>query len=329
MNTKEKILALLETNRGQSISGTNIAEELNISRNAVWKSVKELQKDGHKITAVTNKGYCLYEDSGILSAGGIASFLRDKSYGDKITVYKSIKSTSQTAKELATAGAEHGTIIIADCQTEGRGRYGRKFHSPAGHGIYMSLILHPQRLAFDSPTLITAFAALAVCEAIEAVTGRKPGIKWVNDIFLEGKKICGILTEAVTNFENGSIEWVVVGIGINFSTPHTLFPEELGGIAGSIFTDGKPTAARNQLAAEIINKLLTPEKPCNKSQILAEYKKRLIMLGQTVTVTGAGKDYEATAMDIDELGRLIVKCGNGSTKALSSGEISIKAGIVN
>jgi len=320
MSTKKHILALLESNRGQSISGGHIAEQLNISRNAVWKAIKELEKDGYRIKAATNKGYCLCEDNDILSVQGIVPFLSQKETADKIFVYPSLESTNKTAKEMAISEAKHGTIIIADQQTAGKGRYGRNFHSPAAHGIYMSFILHPAQLGFDTPTMVTSFAAVAVCESIEAISEKTPQIKWVNDIFLDGKKICGILTEAVTDYESGNVEWVVVGIGINFSTPD--FPEDLRQIAGAVFTGEHFPATRNHLAGEVINRLTANR--CGKKEMMDKYKKRLMMLGKKILVIGAEQPYEALAVDIDDIGRLIVKKDDGEILSLSSGEISIK-----
>jgi len=325
VSTKKYILALLESNRGQNISGEYIAAQLNITRNSVWKAVKELEKDGYRIIAVTNKGYCLCEDNDILSVQGMLPFLSEKKTADKINIYNSLESTNKTAKEMAVSGAEHGAVIMAEYQTAGRGRYGRKFFSPPGHGIYMSFILHSEQLRFDTPTLVTAFAAVSVCESIEAISEKKPQIKWVNDVFLDGKKICGILTEAVTDLESGNMQWIVVGIGVNFSTSAAL-PEELRQIAGAVFAESSPSTTRNHLAAEIINRLTVPENQYGSKEMLAGYKQRLFMLGEKIWVAGMGKShYEATAVDIDDIGRLIVKRSDtGETISLCAGEISIR-----
>lgn len=324
MSSKEKILALLEIARGKSISGQHIAKELNLSRNAVWKSIKELEKDGYKIDAVRNKGYCLCEDNDILSVQGILPFLKDNDHGSNIIIYDNLQSTNYTAKELALKDNSHGSIILANSQTQGKGRYGRDFYSPAGYGIYMSIILNSSQFTLNPPTLITAFAALCVCEAIETLTKKNPSIKWVNDIYLDKKKICGILTEAITSFETGNIEWIVVGIGINFSTPANIFPDNLNEIAGSIFSDQHPNITRNRLIAEIANRIFDLDYHNNKNGLLAEYKRRLMMLGEKITIIEQKRNYEVTAMDIDSNGALIVKDNSGELKTLCSGEISIK-----
>jgi len=324
MSTKKSVLELLESKRGQHISGAFIAEKLNVTRNAVWKAVKELEKEGYRIKAVTNKGYCLFDDNNILSVQGMLPFLSNKKISDLINIYSVLESTNKTAKELAISGAKHGTIIMADCQTIGAGRYHRNFFSPSGHGIYMSFILRPRQWHWiPVPTLVTSYAAVSVCEAIEITTEKKPQIKWVNDIFINGKKISGILTEAITDYESGNIQWIVVGIGINFTMPATGFPENIKHIAGPLFSEDKPAITRNQLAAEIANRILNIENNCDNNTMLAEYKKRLMMIGKKVIVTGLDEPFEAMAVDIDETGRLIVKKDSGDIISLLSGEISI------
>ena len=324
MSTKNRILELLEQRRGESISGEYLAGTLSISRNAVWKAVKELQKDGYHIVAVTNKGYCLSEENDIVSIPGIKPFLSEKSqpYASKIQIFKSLESTNKTAKEMAVAGAAHGTVIISDCQTMGRGRNSRSFFSPSG-GLYMSIILRPEGLRFENPTAVTAFAAVAVCEAIESVTEKKPEIKWVNDIFLDGKKVCGILTEAVTDFESGGLDWIVLGIGINVYTRTGDFPGELQSIASSLYPDGKMPGLRNRLSAEIINRILGCGTSVREAEIFEKYKKRLMMLGKEITVIQNQLEYRATATDVDSVGHLVVKKENGEIITLYSGEIRI------
>lgn len=325
MSTKNRILELLEQQRGESISGEHLAGVLGISRNAVWKAIKELQKDGYNIVAVTNKGYCLSAENDIISIPGIKPFLSERSqfYANKIQVHKSLESTNKTAKEMAVAGAEHGTIIISDCQTMGRGRYSRNFFSPSGGGLYMSIVLRPEAMHFKNPTSVTAFAAVSVCEAIESISTKVPRIKWVNDIFIDGKKVCGILTEAVTDFESGGLDWVVLGIGINVHTRTEDFPCDLQSIATSIYPDEKRSGVRNRLSAEIINRILGFETLPSETEIFEKYKKRLMVLGKKITVIQNQVEYKATAIDVDSVGHLVVKNERGERITLSSGEIRI------
>ncbi|MCL2835546.1 MAG: biotin--[acetyl-CoA-carboxylase] ligase [Defluviitaleaceae bacterium] len=245
---------------------------------------------------------------------------------DKILVFDSLESTNITAKEMAASGACHGTVVIAERQSAGKGRMGRAFFSPPGCGIYMSVVLCPDLLGFGTPSLVTALAAVCVCESIEQMCGKEPRIKWVNDIFLDGKKICGILTEAVTN-PGGRIERVVLGVGVNFSTPETDFPPNLQQTAGSIFPNGNPPVTRPQFAADIINRIIKPPEPPSTATMLGKYKKRMMMLGSRITVSGTGEAFEATAVDIDDAGRLIVKTDRGDIIKLTSGDISIREGL--
>ena len=348
MSTKKKILEILEYNKGHYISGEVMADDLRVSRNSIWKGMKELEKEGYQIEAVTGRGYRLCESNDILSEQGIRPFLSDKEYENRIHIYKSLASTNKTAKEMAIAGAKHGTIILAEGQTDGKGRYNRSFFSPDRQGIYISFILRPSGSnGNDLSTLITAYAAVSVCQAIESTTGKSPRIKWVNDLFLEGKKICGILTEAVTDFESGRMQWVVLGIGINFVASKNSFPEEIKETAGAIFYDQPATITRNRLVAEIINGIMAFNHQSKSSvskrgadsglnllnsvgvqareTILAAYRKRLMMLGQEVVVTGFTGSFVATALDIDENGRLLVRKENGDIEALTAGEVGLWA----
>ena len=224
---------------------------------------------------------------------------------------------------MAVAGAEHGTIIISDCQTMGRGRYSRNFFSPSGGGLYMSIVLRPEAMHFKNPTSVTAFAAVSVCEAIESISTKVPRIKWVNDIFIDGKKVCGILTEAVTDFESGGLDWVVLGIGINVHTRTEDFPCDLQSIATSIYPDEKMSGVRNRLSAEIINRILGFETLPSETEIFEKYKKRLMVLGKKITVIQNQVEYKATAIDVDSVGHLVVKNESGERITLSSGEIRI------
>ena len=324
MSTKHRILELLEQYRGDSISGERLAGILNVSRKAVWKAVKELEKEGYSIEAVTNKGYRLSDQNDIVSIQGIKPFLspQSKLYAENIKIYKTLESTNKTAKEMAVAGAEHGTVIIADSQTKGRGRYSRSYFSPSG-GLYMSIILRPEVLNFENPTSVTAFAAVAVCEAIESISEKTPKIKWVNDVLIDEKKVCGILTEAVTDFESGSLDWIVLGIGINVYIKTEDFPDDLQTSATSIFPNEKMFGVRNKLSAEIINRILGYDITPREAEIFRKYKNRLAMLGNQVTVIQNKNEYKAAVIDIDAAGHLVVKNENGEIITVSSGEIRV------
>jgi len=251
-----------------------------------------------------------------LSVESINRFLHNPDPAQNIHIYPTVESTNTTAKEMAKAGAKHGAVVMAESQSLGRGRRGRSFFSPAGTGIYMSLVLKP-----IPPIPLTAFAAVSVCKAIENLTEKKPDIKWPNDLLLHGKKICGILAESIGN--NSEMPCVVVGIGINFMNPAGSFPSEIEDTAGAIFSEGEPAISRNRLAAEIINRMTAKNLPPAKS-ILASYKSRMSMLGSPIKVICPNETYEAIAQDVDLAGGLVVLKENGQKHNLTIGEITIR-----
>lgn len=323
MKTKDKVLAFLEKNKGTYISGTKIAEAIDVSRNSVWKAIKQLELEGFEIDAITNKGYCLSENSDQLSAIGIIENISNPELNNQIIFYDVIDSTNKKAKELAAEGAVHGTLVVANEQTDGRGRYGRSFESPKNTGIYMSLIIRPQELTYNDPTIVTAYAAVVVSNVIEELTGKKIGIKWVNDLFYNEKKVCGILTEAVTDFESGQIEWIVLGIGLNISTSDIVFSEEVKQKAGSIFKENEISVNRNKLVATLLEELLTAHKKLSVTDLMTEYKVKSIVLNKNVMIQQGQESYRVKVIDIDDQGQLIIETESGKKKSFSSGEIRI------
>ncbi len=265
MNSKDKVLEILSLNKDNYISGESIASSLGISRNAIWKSINELRKSGYGIEAVSNKGYRLSEDKDILSEGGIISFADDKvgslykNCSDMVHILEVTTSTNRIAKELAIAGAQHGTLVVTDSQTSGKGRKDHSFYSPKG-GLYFSVVLSPSEIPYSGADEITTFIGNSVCDAISDKCGVKPRLKPINDLFIGDKKVCGILTEAGTEFETGDVQWIVVGIGINFDSDIDEFPEDIKKVATSIFKPGKATITRNELVAEILDRILFPHK---------------------------------------------------------------------
>lgn len=333
MSTRGNVLKALELNKGTAVSGEELANRLNISRTAIWKAIQELRREGYRIDAITNKGYCLAQDSDVLSAEGILPHIKENSMADRIHVFKSLESTNLTAKKMALDGSPPGTVVIAGEQTKGRGRMGRSFYSPPAGGIYMSFILEP-RFNTAKSVLITTAASVAVCKAIEKTTGISCRIKWVNDVYWDDKKVCGILTEAVTDFESGHIDHIVLGIGINYSTARSAFPKELCGTAGSLFGEASGDAvSRNRLIAEVINQVLEINENLESREFIKDYKSRSFVLGKEILIIPtAGPDKErdltkgipAAALDIDGDGGLVVRYQDGSVRTLNSGEISIR-----
>ncbi|MBN7774371.1 biotin--[acetyl-CoA-carboxylase] ligase [Clostridium aminobutyricum] len=319
MSVKGEVLKALEQNKGQSFSGESLALTLGVSRAAVWKAITALRKEGYPIEAITNKGYMLLEESDLLSEQGVRMHLRPNNSSMPLYVHSIIDSTNQGAKLLALQGAEHGTVVLANEQTKGRGRLGRDFYSPASTGIYLSIILKPN---FDSSksVLVTTAASVAVVRAIKKVCQCDAVIKWVNDVYIGEKKICGILTEAVSNFENGEIEYLVLGIGVNCQLPANGFPEEIKEKAGVI----PVPFSRNMLAAEIINQVLEIYAELESRNFIQEYKQKSMVLGKNIQVIRKGVSLEAFARDIDEDGGLLVEFPDGTKEVLNTGEISIR-----
>ena len=323
MTTKEKLLALLEDSKGTFFSGEEIARTLQVSRAAVWKAVSALREDGYTIDAATNKGYRLSPDSDILSPQGIRRFLKPEYRDLDLTVLPTAPSTNALVREKANQGCPEGCVIVACEQTDGRGRYGRQFFSPVDSGVYLSLLLRPTAYSPQQATCLTAAAAAAMCQAIEAVTGQQPGIKWVNDIFLHGKKVCGILTEAAVGLETGALDYMVLGAGVNLYPPVKGFPEEIQPIAGSVLERSCPEA-KNRLVGEFLNRFWDFYTHPECRTYLEDYRSRSLAIGQNVTVLSAGRAVSAYAYGIDDDFRLLVRYESGKTEALSYGEIRIQ-----
>ncbi len=323
MELKHQVLEILEKNRGNTVNGAKLASELYVTRSAVWKSIKALQKEGYHISAVTNKGYCLQVGNDIVSAESIIPYLKGAASNFQLEVRQSVSSTNTLAKEMAAQGAVEGTVLIALEQTEGRGRMGRSFYSPSSSGIYFSIILRP-KLKLEDSLLITTATAVAVSQAIETVAGVKSGIKWVNDIYLGDKKVCGILTEASLNFESGSLEYAIVGIGINIDTND--FPEDISHVAGALFSQ-KPTGSpiTSILVAEVLNNMAKCMNTLTDKAYLDEYRRRSFLIGKDILVLKGKETLYAKAIDIDDQARLVVEYEDKTIEALNSGEVSVRA----
>ena len=323
MKTTERVLEILEQNRGRAVSGEELAGEIGVSRNAVWKAIEELRRSGVVINAKTKKGYFLPESDNSLSKEGIMALLGNTPL--TVDVRHTVTSTNDLLKQLAIDGAPQGYTLIAAEQTAGKGRLGRRFYSPDGSGVYISLLLRPKLRAEDS-LFITTSAAVAVCRAIETVSGGRisPKIKWVNDIFVNSKKVCGILTEASVSFESGMLDHAIVGIGINITTPQGDFPEEIKGVATSLFGQIEQDNIRNRLTAEVLRELVGLIDDPSAADHLEEYKKRQMLIDRDVTVIKNDEKRPARALGIDERARLLVRYEDGSVEKLISGEVSVK-----
>lgn len=322
MSLKEEIIRLLEGNRDKVLSGEQLAEQLGVSRAAVWKAVNTLRQEGYQVEASTKRGYRLAGDNDQISEQGIRLLLNDQVKQNGLYVLDTVDSTNLYAKRLALAGGQHGDVVLAKQQTAGRGRLGRSFFSPADSGVYMSFLLKLQ-MPLAEASFFTIAAAVAVCQGVERCTDQKPAIKWVNDIFLDGKKICGILTEAISDFETGLTESIIVGIGVNVK--QTEFPDELQKVATALNIAG---LQRNQVAASVVNAFFDLVHSFDRAKILEEYKKRLMILGRTVSYQKNGAAFTGEAVDLNGQGNLIVQLPDGTRDVLNAGEISIGSGTV-
>lgn len=333
MSTKDEVLRELEEHKGIPVSGGNLSKLLGLSRGAVWKAIESLRAEGYQIEAVTNTGYTLLLENDLLSSEGILLHLKSAEVSrEQLFLFQSLDSTNQLAKKMAVEGAVHGTVILAEEQTAGRGRLGRSFYSPKGSGLYISLILRSTGNASQALSATTA-TSVAVCLALSQTYGIEAEIKWVNDIFYRGKKICGILAEAVSDFQTGAIEALVLGIGLNIHAPKEGFPKELEEIAGAVFyreseqedgSQNQQKASRNELAAAIIDRVLAIYQNLGSEEIQKEYKDRCFILGKDIVVYRGSDEFPARAIDIDSEGGLIVETETGKQEVLRSGEISIR-----
>lgn len=325
MSVKKALLETLEKNRGRYCSGEELAEAFQVSRAAIWKAVGQLKQEGYEIKAVKNKGYLLEENCDLISEEGIRASLRGEYQMIPMVIKEEMTSTNIEAKQAAAVKAEHGALFVAKRQSAGRGRRGRSFATLEGKGIYMSLVLCPNVSGSDVIYLTTA-ASVAVVRAIQKITGMETEIKWVNDIYWNQKKICGILSEAVTDCESGQIDSVVVGIGINFTVKTESIPEDLKGIVGALYEEGEDTKGitRNQLIAETVNQMLSLCNELPSHSFLEEYKRHSMVLGSYVDVINGTNHKPARAVDIDERGGLIVEYLDGKREILHTGEVSIR-----
>lgn len=321
MSVKDEVLDYLENNKGYYVSGGDLSNILGVSRNAIWKAIKSLEKAGYEINAIPNKGYCLHEKNDILSSQSISKYLN---YDFDIEVFETITSTNTVLKEKAEQGAKEGTVLVASEQTLGRGRMGKKFFSPAGTGIYLSILLRPD-IPAEKSLFLTTSTAVAVAKAIEDVSDKKAGIKWVNDIYIDDKKVSGILTEASFNIETGKLDYAIVGIGINVCFPEGGFPDDINEIATAIFENGADSVnKKSQLVANLLNYLMEYYKDFNSLSYVDEYINRSILIGRDIDIISGAETVPATVKSIDKDCRLEVELSDGTSKWLSSGEVSIK-----
>lgn len=317
-----RILELLRRQEG-FLSGEDIGRELSITRAAVWKGIKKLREEGYEIEAVTNRGYRLTNPETMYNKQELEQGLKTKTMGQTIYFYEETDTTNNRARELALEGAPEGTLVVAEKQTAGRGRRGKVWESPLGTGIWMSLVLRPQIMPAEA-SVLTLLCGLATAEAIEAETGLSAGIKWPNDILINGKKAVGILTEM--DCEMSEVHFVIPGIGINVNTAS--FPPEIADIATSLYLECGKTVSRRRLVHKVLERLEehyeTFLRTGSFAAMLEDYRKHCITLGKEVHVLGR-EPFFAEALDITPEGELLVRrADNGKEEVVFSGEVSIR-----
>lgn len=321
MSTKQEVIRILEGQRGSWVSGERIATELGVSRASVWKAIRALREAGYDIEGASNRGYLLSDTDDSLSQVGIQHYL-DPGYRLRVEVYEEVSSTITSVRERAEAGEPEGLVVVAGTQTAGRGRFGRPFFSPRDTGVYLSLLLRPTITAKESGYL-TSVAAVAVAEAIEECVGKQALIKWVNDVYVDGRKVCGILTEASFGMEAGVLDYAIPGIGINVYQPEGGFPPDIAGRAGAL-AEERGAGLRNQLAATVVNRFMSYYHHLPERTFLDAYRTRSFVPGHDIEFTDGKIHAEAHALDVDDDLRLHVRLGDGSEMYLQSGEVSIK-----
>lgn len=320
MSIKDEVLMQLLV-AAETLSGSDLARRLGVSRSAIWKAIEALRADGYCIEAATNRGYRLCGAPDALNIPEIARWRHDGEIGREIEIHDEIVSTNTRAKELAMHGAPHGMAVLARRQLSGRGRFGRSFYSPKGSGLYISFILRPQMNA-DRAVMITSMAAVAVARAIERVADVRASIKWVNDVYIGNKKVCGILCEAGLDFESGQMQYVVAGIGVNVGRMD--FPAELAPIATSISNECNAEIPRSRFCGELINEMNALYPQLESGAFMQENRSRSNVIGREIFVLRGNDHYPATAVDIDDCGSLVVRTADGRQDVLHSGEISVR-----
>lgn len=322
VDMKTEILKLLREN-GDYISGQELCNRFGVSRTAVWKVINQLKEEGYGIEAVQNKGYRLRLNPDVLSSSELKSRIHNKWAGVPVYYYEETGSTNIDAKRLGEEGAKHGTVVVADKQNAGRGRRGRVWQSPAGKDIYFTILLRPG-FEPDKAAGLTLVMALSVVQAVEKICGGKAGIKWPNDVVLNGKKICGILTEMTV--ETDYIQHVVIGVGINVNLD--AMPEEIRQTATSILLESGKETARAELLQEVLARFEENyekyEESLDLRNILEDYNNHLVNRDKQVKVLDPKGEFEGIARGVNASGELLVETPDGKTEAIYAGEVSVR-----
>ncbi|MBN1829984.1 MAG: biotin--[acetyl-CoA-carboxylase] ligase [Deltaproteobacteria bacterium] len=326
MPAKDNILSLLAAQRGAWVSGESMGRDMKLSRAAIWKHVRKLRDEGHRIDSARKKGYRFEEAADLLSSAELSRALVATAIGRKIFSIPRTESTNKIAKELAADGAPDGTIVVAEEQTAGRGRRGRFWFSPVRLGIYCSFLLRPTLTPAQAPQL-TLLAAVALAEAITDVTQLNVTIKWPNDIEADGRKIAGILTEISTGMD--LIDYVVVGTGINVNIPRDAFPQEISERASSLLAETRRTYSRTSILQAYVERFDRNYRllgVAGFAPILARWKELSSIIGKRVLIDAVSSTVEGTVKDIGADGVLLLEDAAGAMHRVFSGDISFLSG---
>ena len=319
---KGEILKLLKETDGY-ISGQELCEKFGVSRTAIWKVINQLKEESYEIEAVRNKGYILKGSADVLSKEELESTIHTKWAGENVVFFEETVSTNNEIRSLAEQGAPHGTLAVAERQLGGKGRRGRVWTSPAGVGIWMSMLLRPQ-IDPLAASMLTLVMALAAKKGIEISTGLKSEIKWPNDLVLNKKKICGILTEMST--ELMEIQYVIPGIGINVNQKD--FPDDIKATATSLYIESGKIQKRSEIIAAIMEAFEgyydTFIKTQDMSGLIEEYNANLVNLGNEVCVLDPAGEFRGVSEGINKEGALLVRLADGTLKEIISGEVSVR-----
>ncbi len=319
---RETILRMLQQSGDEFLSGERISEQLGITRAAVWKHMQALQREGVNIEAATRKGYRLMGSAEVLRPALVEPALATHSLGREMLCLSSAPSTNLIARQLSLQGCPHGTVVIAEEQTAGRGRRGRTWLNTPGKDICMSAVLRPKLEAQHAPrfTLATALGVYRLAASL----GLVPSIKWPNDVLIAGKKLCGILLEMEGNMD--SLESIIVGMGVNVNTDS--FPADIGQVATSLGLELGKTLDRKQVLSTLLNQLEPLYDACESDEGFAEmltaYRESCSTIGQTVDVAGVRETLHGVVEDIDSIGRLLLRTQDGALHAVSAGDVTLR-----
>jgi len=324
MNEKETLLDLLLENPQGFVSGEEISRRLSVSRTAVWKQINKLREAGYEFEAVPNKGYRIVNKPERIDSQTLVDMLKTNTVGRKLKVLETTVSTQEEARALAEAGAPEGTLVVAEEQTGGKGRMGRKWYSPKGKGIWMSLVLRPKQPLHYMPQL-TLLSGVAVCRAVRKVTGVMAGLKWPNDLLVDGRKICGILLESAA--EDEYVRYCIAGIGISANLDADDYPAELKPIATSLKIEAGKPIDRAQLIAAALEEFETLYGLYQQegfAPIASLWEALSVTLGKRVTVGTPAGPVTGQAVKLDHSGALTIMTEDGREMPVFSGDVELR-----